>query len=435
MKINVFGLGYVGCVTAACLADAGHEVMGFDIDEVKVSHINQGRSPLVEQGLEELIYQNIEKGSLKASLNEVRVADVSVICVGTPAQENGHPNLSQIEKIAGKLGKDIKKNSDYHVVNIRSTVLPGTVEQVIIPILEKTSGKKAGLDFGLCMNPEFLREGSSLRDYHHPPFTVIGEIDSRSGAVVEQLYQKIKAPLFRVPLRVAETVKYACNSFHALKVTFANEIGNFCKRLDIDSHVVMDIFCRDTQLNLSPYYLKPGFAFGGSCLPKDLSALICKARDMDLDMPVLNAVPESNKMQINRAVQLIEQTGKRSVALLGLSFKAGTDDLRESPLVELAEQLIRQGYRLSIYDSQVSLDRIFGSNRRYIEKRLPDISALFKNSLREVVKAGDVIVIGNKIDAGLDDLHRLFTGKIVIDLVRIFSPQEKKKFTYEGICW
>ena len=434
MKINVFGLGYVGCISAACLANEGHRVTGIDIDKTKVSLINKGKNPVIEPGLEEMMQKAVTSGKLRAGLNNFRPADVSIVCVGTPNNENGSLELGYIKRVAEQIGRFMNNIESYHVVNIRSTVLPGTVDEVVIPLLEEFSKKKAKKDFGVCMNPEFLREGTSIFDYYNPPYTVIGEWDKRSGDVVENLYKGVNAPVFRTTIRAAEMIKYACNAFHALKISFANEVGNICKKLNIDSHEVMDVFCRDTKLNISPVYLKPGFAFGGSCLPKDLRALLHKSRELDLELPVLGSILESNKNQLEVAYKLVAKTGKKRVGLLGLSFKPETDDLRESPMVELAEKLIGKGYDLSIYDKEVSLARIFGSNKKYIEKVIPHISNLMKKSIREVVRKSDVIVLTKK-DKEYESLsNELCNGKVLIDLARIDSLH-KVGTLYEGICW
>jgi len=315
-------------------------------------------------------------------------------------------------------------------------VLPGTVEETIIPILEERSQKRAGKDFGVCMNPEFLREGTSIKDYYNPPFTVIGQIDRKSGEVVEKLYGTIQgAVVLKTAIRVAEMVKYTCNTFHALKVTFANEIGNICKAVGVDSHELMDIFCQDTKLNISSYYLKPGFAFGGSCLPKDLRAVLYKAKMMDLECTLLDAILKSNAHQIDTAYDLIKDTGKREIGVLGLSFKPGTDDLRESPMVELVEKLIGKGYRVHIYDHEVSLAKLFGSNKRYIDNMIPHISTLLKPSIAEVVSDAELVVIGKNNPDIQQAVAKTNGSKVVLDLVRLFSTRPEKVVHYEGICW
>ena len=440
MKVNVFGLGYVGCVTAALLARNGHQVTGIDIDPIKVDLINKGKGPVIEPGLEECLAVGLAEGKIKATSNkigspEIGSAVISFVCVGTPSNENSSLNLNFIQKVVSEIGNYIRDINHYHVVNIRSTVLPGTIELVVIPILEKCSGKKVGKDFGICMNPEFLREGSAVKDFLNPPFTIIGEFDRKSGDIVSGLYERIEAPLFRTEIKVAEMLKYSCNAFHGLKVSFANEIGNICKQLKIDSHEVMNLFCQDTQLNLSPYYLKPGFAFGGSCLPKDLRALLYKAKMSDVETPVLSSIIPSNKMQIDIAFNLIRKTKLKKIGVVGLSFKAGTDDLRESPMVDLIEILIGKGYTLTIYDEEVSIAKIFGANKKYIETVIPHISTLMNNSLEEVIENSDAIVFGNKSEIDQKIFEKIGKNKYIIDLARINLDINKFEGCYEGICW
>jgi GDP-mannose 6-dehydrogenase len=436
MRINIYGLGYVGCVSAACLANNGFDVTGIDIDKLKVDMINKGRNPIVEPGLQEAIKKAVASKKLRAAINGVGPAEISIVCVGTPSNDNGSLQLQYIKHVAEQIGNILGKNGNYHVVNIRSTVLPGTVEEVVIPILEEHAKKKAGKDFGICMNPEFMREGTSINDYFHPPFTVIGQIDKKSGDVIEKLYSGIQAPLFKTAIKAAEIVKYSCNAFHALKIGFANEIGNACKLFNIDSHEVMKIFCEDKKLNISPVYLKPGFAFGGSCLPKDLRALLHKAKERDLQLPILESILESNSHQIEIAYKLIAKTRKRRIGLLGLSFKPDTDDLRESPMVELAEKLIGKGYNLTIYDREVSIAKIYGSNKKYIERVIPHISSLMEESLSEVIKKSEMIVV-TKITEEIEKLLAKLKGnKIIIDLAKLSLAQRKRdNGGYEGICW
>ena len=434
----MFGLGYVGCVTAACLANEGHDVRGFDIDKIKIDMIKNKQSPIIEEGLEEIISKAVISQRLSTSTNGVanlRGAEISLVCVGTPSRENGGLELKYISKVAEQIGKFIRKIDYYHVVCIRSTVLPGTVEDFIIPILEKVSGKKAGEDFGVVMNPEFLREGSSINDFYNPPFTIIGELDKKSGDLVAKMYEGINDKIIRTSLKSAEMIKYASNAFHALKVVFSNEIGNFCKKLDIDSHDVMNIFSMDDQLNISDKYLKPGFAFGGSCLPKDLRSLMYKSKEMDLSSPLLNSILESNEGQIENAFNMIKKTGKKSVGILGLSFKEGTDDLRESPLVELIEKLIGKGYDVSIYDEEVYLAKLIGSNKRFLEQSIPHVSSLLKSNIETVIDESDVIVVGKSMKSIYDLLSKVDKHKHIIDLVRINTNGNHWKASYEGICW
>jgi len=434
MHITVFGLGYVGCVTSSCLAQLGHDVTGVDTDAKKVELVNDGRSPLIEPGLEELIRAQIAEKRLRACQTVESLGEVCIICVGTPSNPNGSLCLDYVLRVVASIGDLLRESSAYHVVNVRSTVVPGTVEKVIIPLLAERSGKTPGRDFGVCMNPEFLRETTAVKDFHAPPFTVVGGLDSRCVDTVARLYESISAPLERTTLLVAEMVKYSCNAFHALKVCFANEIGTLSKKLGIDSHAVMDVFCKDTKLNLSPYYLRPGFAFGGSCLPKDLRALLHIAKQQDLDLPVLGSVLESNRKHLEYAFEIIASKGKRNIGILGLSFKAGTDDLRESPIVLLVERLLGKGYKLAIYDEEIYLSRLIGANRRYMQQMIPHIESLLKPTLSEVFSASDVIVIGKRTPQFESAMAEFGAGKSIVDLVRISSatgPQEG----YEGICW
>ena len=436
-KISIFGLGYVGTVMAACLARAGHRVTGVDTNTTKVEIINQGRSPIIEKDLDSLIAEGVRKGNLRA-ISDPRAAilgsDISFICVGTPSNLNGSLDLRFIERVASEIADVLKEKSGRHVVAIRSTVLPGTAEGTVIPIMERVSGKKAGRDFGVIVNPEFLRESSAVDDFYNPPKTVIGSSDGGDADRIAALYAGIPGPLVKASLRVAEMIKYTDNAFHALKVVFGNEIGNICKALDVDSHEVMDIFCRDTKLNLSPYYLKPGFAFGGSCLPKEVRAILYKAKTLDVDVPVLKAVLESNELQVKLAVRRIVNLGKKKIAVLGFAFKAGTDDLRESPIVDLIETLLGKGYDIKIYDRQVSLAKIFGANREFIEKRIPHIADLMVNDLESAVGDAEVIVIGNKGEEFSEILPRLREDQHVLDLVRI-SESVRTNARYEGISW
>ena len=436
MKLSVFGLGYVGCVSAACLAEAGHQVIGVDVNPTKVEIINGGNSPIIEAGINELIANVVEGGRLSATTDSTRAigeSALSLVCVGTPSNQNGSLHLRHIEQVCTEIGTALKTKNERHIVVIRSTMLPGTIQNTVIPILEKTSGKKAVIDFGICINPEFLREGSSLKDYHAPPFTLIGADDEETINAVRSLYINIDAPVFVTSLKTAEMVKYVCNCFHALKVSFANEIGNICKALEIDSHEVMNVFCQDTKLNLSPYYLKPGFAFGGSCLPKDLRAINYKAKELDVEAPVLAAILPSNRLQIERAVDMVVRSGKKRVGVLGFSFKEGTDDLRESPIVTLIETLIGKGFELALYDRHVSVAKLVGANKEYIEREIPHISKLMRSSVDAVLADADVVIIGNRADEFRSVAEGLRADQHLIDLVRLFDRTSNEN--YHGICW
>lgn len=437
MKLSVFGLGYVGCVSAACFADDGNEVIGVDVNSTKVEIINDGKSPIVEAGINELIAKVVKAGRLSATTDSeraIRESDLSLVCVGTPSNPNGSLHLRHVEQVCREIGAAMKNKQQRHVVVIRSTMLPGTVQNTVVPALEETSGKKAVVDFGICINPEFLREGSSLKDFYSPPFTLIGADDEETTAAVRSLYAKISAPVYTTSLKTAEMVKYACNCFHALKVTFANEIGNLCKSLQIDSHEVMHVFCQDTKLNLSPYYLKPGFAFGGSCLPKDLRAINYKAKELDIEVPVLSSILPSNRLQLQRAVDMVVETGHKRVGVLGFSFKAGTDDLRESPMVTLIETLIGKGFELAIYDRDVSLARLVGANKEYIEREIPHISKLMRAGIDGVLNDSDVIIIGNQAEEFRSIEGRLRKDQQLIDLVHLFDGRTSSE-NYQGICW
>src|SRR2546427_9618668 len=399
MKVSVFGLGYVGSVSAASLAADGHNVVGVDVNADKVATVNAGRSPIVEPGLEELLHRGVADGLLSATTNTadaIASTEVSLLCVGTPSRRNGSLDLTYLTRVSEQVGAALRDKSSYHVVVVRSTVLPGTTHDVIIPALERESGKKYGDGFGVSVNPEFLREGSALKEFRKPPLTLVGHNHAADASGTIALYQAIDAPLVSTTIRIAEMMKYTSNAWHALKVCFANEIGNLCKRLGVDSHEVMDIFCRDEKLNLSSYYLKPGFAFGGSCLPKDVRALQYRAKELDVELPVISSILPSNRLQIEQAFNQVMDTGKKNVGLLGFSFKAGTDDLRESPIVILAEALLGKGLSLRIYDKNVSLARLVGANKEYIDKQIPHLSSLLCATIDEVIHQSEVIVVGNQ---------------------------------------
>ncbi|MEN3334110.1 MAG: GDP-mannose 6-dehydrogenase [Blastocatellia bacterium] len=437
MRISIFGLGYVGCVSAACFARDGHEVIGVDVSPVKVEIINSGRSPIVEPGVDDLIHHAVEAGHLKATMNAaeaVQSSDISLICVGTPSHHNGSLDLTYIKRACQQIGEAIATKPRYHIVVARSTMLPGTIEQTVIPTLEVYSGKRAGRDFGVAINPEFLREGTSIADFDRPPFTLVGADDEDAAAPLRRLYTGVAAPQITIGIREAEMVKYACNAFHAVKITFANEIGNLCKAMGVDSHRVMEAFCQDTKLNLSPYYLKPGFAFGGSCLPKDLRAISHKAKELDVDVVMLDSILSSNRRQVERAVDMVLATGRKQIAVLGLSFKSGTDDLRESPMVALIETLLGKGMRLTIYDRDVELARLFGANKEYIDSGIPHISQLLRANLDEVIEQAEVIIIGKKEDEFRRLADKLNNGRVIIDLVRLLEVEDARK-SYQGMCW
>jgi GDP-mannose 6-dehydrogenase len=438
VKVSVFGLGYVGCVSAASFAGDGHSVVGVDVNPDKVATINAGCSPIVEPGLEELLGRCASEGRLRATTDTVDAidnSDVSLLCVGTPSRKNGSLDLTYLEKVCQEVGHALSAKDGYQVVVVRSTVLPGTTHEVVIPALERTSGKKYGDGFGVSVNPEFLREGTALKDFRKPPLTLVGHNHAADASGTIALYQSIDAPLVSTSIRVAEMMKYTSNTWHALKVVFANEIGNLCKKLDVDSHEVMDIFCRDEKLNLSPYYLKPGFAFGGSCLPKDVRALQYRAKEVDVDMPLIAQILPSNKAQIQQALDQILDTGRKHVGMLGFSFKAGTDDLRESPIVILAEALLGKGVSLKIYDKNVSMAKLVGANRNYIVQQIPHLSSLLCNTITDVIDGSEVIVVGNQAPEFVDAVKACRPDQIVIDLVRLPIYGSLLQADYRGICW
>jgi GDP-mannose 6-dehydrogenase len=437
MRLSILGLGYVGCVSAACFAKDGHEVIGVDVNPTKVAIINSGKSPIVEPGVGELIEQVVSEGRLRATTETAEAvmnSEISLVCVGTPSNSNGSLDLTYVKRVCKEIGSALEAKKERHTVVIRSTMLPGTIHDVVVPALEVYSGKKAGRDFGICINPEFLRESTSLKDFYAPPFTLIGADDEETAMLVKRIYNGVDAPVHTVPVKAAEMVKYACNCFHALKVSFANEMGNIAAAMGIDSHIVMEIFCKDTKLNLSPYYLKPGFAFGGSCLPKDLRAMSYKAKELDVEAPVLQATMQSNLLQVRKAVDMVLETRKKKVGILGFSFKAGTDDLRESPMVALIETLIGKGIHLAIYDRDVSLAKLFGANKEYIEREIPHISQLMRPNIDEVLEHSEVIVIGNGASEFREIEGRLHSDQRVIDLVRVFGEKTTGGW-YQGICW
>ncbi len=437
MRISVFGLGYVGAVSAGCLAHDGHEVVGVDPVPTKVDLINCGQSPIVETDVDEIIAAAVKAGRLRATIDPshaIRETELSFVCVGTPSQANGNLDLRYIRRICEQIGEALKTKNERHTVVIRSTILPGTMRTIVIPVLEEFSGKKAGVDFGVCNNPEFLREGSAVKDFRNPPKTVIGELDVASGDMLATLYEKLDAPLIRRDLETAEMVKYVDNCWHALKIGFANEIGSLCKSLNLDAHEVMDIFCQDQKLNISTAYLLPGFAFGGSCLPKDLRALSYKAKMNDLELPILTSILRSNEIQVNRGLQLIIERGNKKVGILGFSFKAGTDDLRESPVIEVIERLLGKGYDLRIYDKNVRIASLVGANRDFILNRIPHISRLMVDHVDAVLDFAQTIVIGNGDPDFATVPNRLHDGQSVVDFIRI-SNYRSLNGKYDGFCW
>ncbi|MFC5269482.1 nucleotide sugar dehydrogenase [Adhaeribacter terreus] len=435
MKISIFGLGYVGCVSLGCLTKNGHEVIGVDVSEFKVDLINRGKPTILEKDIDNIIKSGFEAGKIKATLNAeeaVRETDLSIICVGTPSSPYGHLNLSFIYKTAEQIGEALKTKDSFHTIVIRSTVLPGT-NQKYGEIVEEFSGKKRGQDFSVVSNPEFLREGSAVKDYYHPSVTVIGGDHPEALEKVASLYRNLDAPIEITDIKIAEIIKYINNSYHALKITFANEIGNICKSMDIDSHKVMELFCKDTNLNISPAYFKPGFAYGGSCLPKDLKGLVTLGHDHYVQTPVLACIEASNEHQKKTAFELVAETGKKKVCFVGLSFKEGTDDLRYSPSVDLAEVLIGKGYNIKIFDENVRLSKLIGANKAFINERLPHLSDLIVNDLEAAIKEAEVVIINHRNFDSTAYSDVLKEKHAIIDLVRVNKLEELPN--YEGLCW
>jgi GDP-mannose 6-dehydrogenase len=438
MRISIFGLGYVGAVSLACLARDGHQVVGVDIDPVKLDLLSSGRSPIVEEGIQQLTAEVVRSGRVRVTSDvaaAIRDTDVSFVCVGTPSNANGSQNLDAMLRLAQQLGEALALKKAWHVIVVRSTVQPGTVEETVRPIIEEHSGLRAGEHFSLCFQPEFLREGSSIRDYDNPPFTVVGSDDQRALAQLRDLFGHLPADFVATSIRTAEMLKYACNAFHAVKVTFANEIGRLAQSLSVDSHEVMRLLCMDSRLNISPAYLRPGFAFGGSCLPKDLKALLHIGKTRDVVTPALANLLASNRVHIDHAVDAVLEHGRPRVGMLGLSFKSGTDDLRESPLVTVAEKLIGKGVPLLIFDPEVNLSRLMGANKRYIEGVIPHIGTLMCATLEEIVQDSDVIIVGLANADLTAQLTRLLRPEqLVLDLVRV-PDREKLPGRYRGVCW
>jgi GDP-mannose 6-dehydrogenase len=438
MRISIFGLGYVGAVSMACLARDGHTVVGVDVDPLKLDLIRSGRSPIVEEGIQELMQQVVASGRVEVTndvAEAIRSTELSFVCVGTPSSSNGSQDLNAIRRVVAAIGNALASKPDGHVVTIRSTVQPGTVDETIRPALEASSGKIADRDFGLCFQPEFLREGTSIKDYDNPPFTVIGTRSEAAAATLRAVYGHLPCEFIVTDVGVAEMVKYACNAFHALKVTFANEMGRLSQAVGLDARPVMDLLCRDKRLNISPAYLKPGFAFGGSCLPKDLRALTYIGKVRDVTTPMLGAIMGSNRAHIDHVLERLMQPGVRRVGMLGLSFKAGTDDLRESPLVAVAERLIGKGFDLRIYDPEVSLSRLIGANKRFIEESVPHIGSLMVERCTDAVAHGQALLVGvggERVIAALEKASA--PDQIIVDLVGL--PRERVKNTrYSGVCW
>jgi GDP-mannose 6-dehydrogenase len=436
MNISIFGLGYVGCVSLGCLARNGHNVIGVDVSDIKVNQINSGIPTIIEKDIDHIIREEHNKCRISATKDYSKAileTEISIIAVGTPSSNTGHLNLQYIFKVAENFGRILRAKNEFHVIAIRSTVLPGTSEK-FADIIEEYSGKKRNIDFAMVSNPEFLREGSAVHDYYHPPITLIGSEHPESAEKVASLYRKLPAAVIITEVRVAELMKYVNNTFHALKVSFANEIGNICSALKIDSHKVMEIFCADKELNISPYYFKPGFAYGGSCLPKDLKGLQTLAHDHYVKTPLIESIEKTNELQISRAVEIIQQTKKKKLGFLGLSFKAGTDDLRNSPAVALIETLLGKGYEIAIYDKNVHLSNLTGTNKEYIDTHIPHLSKLMKSQINELMNESELIVVNNNEKEYIDLLMNTETAHPIIDMVRLPEAIRQKK-NYKGINW
>ncbi len=435
MTISIFGLGYVGCVSLGCLAQNGHSVIGVDVSDDKIDQINNGIATIVEKDIDEIIREQKKLGRIRATndyKDAVLNSEISIVAVGTPSSPKGHLNLEYIFKVASNIASVLKEKNDFHVIAIRSTVLPGTCEK-FARIIEDETGKTNNEHFAVVDNPEFLREGTAVHDYYNPPLTLIGSDSEPAAAKMTSLYKQLPAEIIVTEVKVAEIMKYVNNTFHALKISFANEIGNICSALDIDSYKVMDIFCRDTQLNISSYYFKPGFAFGGSCLPKDLKGLQTLAHDLYIKTPVIDNIDKTNEIQLQRAVSLISKYFGKKIAVLGLSFKAGTDDLRNSPSVELVEILAGKGFDISIYDMNIHIAKLTGKNKEYIESRIPHLAKLLVEDLDSLIASSDVIIISNKEKQFQEALEHV-TGKIIIDMVRV-SKTIMDNNNYTGINW
>lgn len=438
MKISIFGLGYVGAVSLACLARDGHQVIGVDIDQTKLDLIRAGTTPVVEEGMVDLMAEVAASGRVSVTTDAVQAvldSELSLVCVGTPSAANGSQDQGAVLRLARSMGDAIREKRTPHVVVFRSTLVPGTVEDVLRPIIEEQSGKKDGVDFHLCFQPEFLREGSSICDYDKPPFTVVGANHAYPAERLKALFGHLPCKFLETSVRSAEMMKYCCNNFHALKITFANETARLCGALGVDPFEVMDLVCQDTQLNISRAYLRPGYAFGGSCLPKDLRATTYLAKMHDVEVPMLGSILQSNRAHIDQAFNKVLESGCRKVGMLGLSFKTGTDDLRESPLVTLAEQLIGKGMQLSIYDPDVHLSRLLGANKRFIEMHLPHIGELLEADLAKVVEGAEILIVGVSTPAIHDALaSHARPGQKVLDLAGLKDPQALRA-DVEGLCW
>ncbi len=436
MNISIFGLGYVGCVSLGCLAKNGHHVIGVDVNPVKVDQINSGRPTIIEKDIEEIIKEQHANGRIRATLSSAEAvmnSEISIVAVGTPSTKTGHLNLDYIFNVAREISQPIKEKNGFHIVAIRSTVMPGTCKK-FARIIEENSGKKENTDFAVLSNPEFLREGSAVADYYYPPLTLIGTENQGAAETLAQLYKDLPAEIIITDLSVAEIMKYVNNTYHALKISFANEVGNICKALGIDSHKVMEIFVKDTHLNISPYYFKPGFAYGGSCLPKDLKGLQTLAHDNYVKVPVIDSINKTNELQIERAIEYLMAYREHKIGILGLSFKAGTDDLRNSPAVTLVETLIGKGFNVNIYDKNIQVSRLTGTNKEFIDAHIPHLAKLMVNSTDELIKTADILIVATREKEFIPPLQKV-NNKTIIDLVHIGDKEIISKPDYYGINW
>ena len=438
MRVSIFGMGYVGAVSAACFAKLGHDVVGVDVDPRKLDMLRSGTSPIVEDDIDDLVRQGVESGRLRVSgdtAQAVAETDISLISVGTPSARSGAPSLNAIDAVSRDIGLALRDKATPHVVVARSTIPPGTTEEHIAPALVEHSGRALGDGLDVCFNPEFLREGRSVRDFHEPPFTIIGADTDAAFEAVEALYKGVDAPVVRTNFRIAESVKYLCNVYHALKIAFANEAGSLLKSLGMDGREAMEIFCRDTELNISPAYLRPGYAFGGSCLPKDLRGLLAFAREAELQLPLLSQVLSSNDAHIDRAFDMVTRRGRRKVALFGLAFKPGTDDLRESPLVTLAERLIGKGYQLAIHDPHVEASRLMGANRDFIDREIPHFEQMLVADPARALDGAGTIVVGHADRSAVAAIVSAHAGRTIVDLQGVGELEALDGADYEGVCW
>lgn len=438
MKISVFGLGYVGAVSCGCLPELGHQVVGVDTNALKVQLINDGQSPVVEEGINELIGAAVARGDLRATMDledAVLNSEVSLISVATPSNPNYTPNLQAVDAVIRSIGQALRRKDGAHVIVLRSTVPPGTTESRILPLLEEASGRKIGQGLSLVFNPEFLREGSSVKDFHQPPQTVIGSFDEDGYVAMERMYAGLPGTFVRTSPKVAESVKYLCNVFHALKIVFANEAGSVLKAFDLDAREVLRIFCQDTQLNISAAYMRPGFAFGGSCLPKEVKGFITLARDRDVHIPALGGLIDSNEAHIRRAYDLVARDGRKRIAFFGLAFKPGTDDMRDSPLVALVERLLGKGFEVAIFDRFVKLSRLLGKNKEFIEREIPHLDRLLHDEPKTVLRDAEVIVVGHADAEARTAIARFAAGRRIVDLSGYAELKDCGAAAYEGICW